>query len=130
MQNSQQAVNANAKVVSKFVNAQLATSTNIDFEVTTDDVQAIIKQHQDLYFGISTFEFNIFEFSKTVGRQMQMPTMAMALIDINGLNTKVDESKFLKFMVQIYNQYSRSVEYHNDLHGSDVAQHCHYILRT
>lgn len=130
MQKSQQAVNANTKVVSKFVNAQLASSTNIDFEVTTDDVQAIIKQHQDLYFGISTFEFNIFEFSKTVGRQMQMPTMAMALIDINGLNTKVDEGKFLKFMVQIYNQYSRSVEYHNDLHGSDVAQHCHYILRT
>ena len=130
MQNSQQAVNANTKVVSKFVNAQLATSTNIDFEVTIDDVQAIIKQNQDLYFGISTFEFNIFEFSKTVGRQMQMPTMAMALIDINGLNNKVDESKFLKFMVQIYNQYSRSVEYHNDLHGSDVAQHCHYILRT
>lgn len=130
MQKSQQAVNANTKVVSKFVNAQLASSTNIDFEVTTDDVQAIIKQHQDLYFGISTFEFNIFEFSKTVGRQMQMPTMAMALIDINGLNTKVDEGKFLKFMVQIYNQYNRSVEYHNDLHGSDVAQHCHYILRT
>ena len=33
-------------------------------------------------------------------------------------------------MVQIYNKYNRSVEYHNDIHGSDVAQHCHYILRS
>ena len=36
MQISQQAVNANTKVVSKFVNAQLASSTNIDFEAWGD----------------------------------------------------------------------------------------------
>lgn len=33
-------------------------------------------------------------------------------------------------MVKIYNGYVRSVSYHNDLHGSDVAQHCHYILHS
>lgn len=41
----------------------------------------------------------------------------------------MDYHKFLQFFVQIYNKYKRSVEYHNDLHGSDVAQHCHLILK-
>lgn len=59
---------------------------------------------------------------------MQMPAMATAILEMHGLNQKIDQSKFLQFIVQVYNKYSRSVEYHNDLHGSDVAQHCHYIL--
>jgi 3',5'-cyclic-nucleotide phosphodiesterase len=33
-------------------------------------------------------------------------------------------------MVQIHNGYRREVHYHNDLHGSDVAQHCNFILKT
>lgn len=31
-------------------------------------------------------------------------------------------------MIQISSQYHRDVSYHNDLHGSDVAQHCSMIL--
>ena len=42
----------------------------------------------------------------------------------------MDTNKYLQFIIQIYNKYERSVEYHNDLHGSDVAQHCHYVLKT
>jgi len=40
----------------------------------------------------------------------------------------VDFHKFLQYFTQIYNKYKRSVEYHNDMHGSDVAQHVHLIL--
>lgn len=59
-----------------------------------------------------------------------MPAMATALVEMNGLKPKIDLNKFLQFTVQVYNRYNRSVEYHNDLHGSDVAQHCHYILHS
>ena len=80
-----------------------------------------MQKHQDFYFAISTFEFNIFEFSKTVGRNMQMPVIASAILELNGLYKLVEKNKFLQFIIQIYNRYHRAVEYHNDLHGSDVA---------
>ena len=47
--------------------------------------------------------------------------MATAIIEMNGLDKTINQNKFLQFIVQIYNKYDRSVEYHNDLHGSDVA---------
>ena len=42
----------------------------------------------------------------------------------------MDYPKFLKLFGQIHNKYKRNVAYHNDLHGSDVAQHCNLILKT
>jgi len=47
--------------------------------------------------------------------------MATSLLKKNNLLQIVDYHKFIQFIVQIYNKYKRSVEYHNDLHGSDVA---------
>ena len=93
-------------------------------------VQNVIKAHPKFFQGINTFEFNLFEFTEAVGRNMQMPFIATGLIEHNDLMSIIDYEKFLTFMVQIYNKYQRSVEYHNDLHGSDVAQHCHFILKT
>ena len=57
-----------------------------------------------------------------------MPFVATSLLKQNNLLQIVDYHKFLAFIVQIYNKYKRSVEYHNDLHGSDVCQHCNLIL--
>jgi len=37
--------------------------------------------------------------------------------------------KFLNFTIEISKKYNRNVAYHNDLHGSDVAQHCNFILK-
>lgn len=59
-----------------------------------------------------------------------MPFMATSLLKHNNLLQTVDLHKFLQFIAQIYNKYKRSVEYHNDLHGSDVAQHVGLILKT
>ena len=106
---------------SKFINSRLAKSVRIDFQLTLEDVEEILKKHQDFYYAISTFEFNIFEFSKTVGRNMQMPVLASTIMDLNGLSKIINQKKFLQFIIQIYNKYHRAVEYHNDLHGSDVA---------
>lgn len=86
--------------------------------------------HPEFYQAVNSFDFNLFEFTEAVGRNMQMPFIATALLEHNDLIKVVNYDKFLTFIVQIYNKYQRSVEYHNDLHGSDVAQHCHYILKT
>lgn len=58
-----------------------------------------------------------------------MPFMACAMLKQNNLQHIVNYHKYISFFAQIYNQYSRSVSYHNDLHGSDVAQHCHMMLK-
>lgn len=93
----------------------------IDFELTVSMVQDMVAKYKSFYQAINSFDFNLFEFTEVVGRKMQMPFMAMALLKQNNLETIVDQDKFLQFIVQIYNKYERSVEYHNDLHGSDVA---------
>ena len=80
-----------------------------------------MQRHPDQFEAINSFDFNLFEFTNTVGRNMQMPFIATALLQQNDLMKVVDYNKYLNFIVQIYNKYSRSVEYHNDLHGSDVA---------
>ena len=105
-------------------------SDRIDFDLSIDHIDKLIMKHEDFYFKVNSFDFNIFDFSKTVGRNMQMPFMATSLLKQNNLLQTVDHHKFLQFFVQIYNKYKRSVEYHNDLHGSDVAQHVHLILKT
>ena len=88
----------------------------------------MLAKHKSFYQAMNTFDFNLFEFTEVVGRKMQMPFMALALLKQNNLEAIVDQDKFLQFIIQIYNKYERSVEYHNDLHGSDVAQHCHYVM--
>jgi hypothetical protein len=56
--------------------------------------------------------------------------MANSLLRHNNLEHCVTLDKFLTFFTQIYNLYKRSVQYHNDLHGSDVAQHVHFIMNS
>lgn len=102
----------------------------IDFDLSCEHVEALIKQHHKHFENINSFDFNLFEFSEEVGRNMQMPFMATSILKHNNLLQIVDYHKFIQFFTQIYNKYKRNVQYHNDLHGSDVAQHVHLILRN
>ena len=52
----------------------------IDFELTTESMEGLITKHQDHCNGVNSFTFNIFEFSRLVGRNMQMPILATALM--------------------------------------------------
>ena len=51
--------------------------------------------------------------------------MSMAMIDSLGLTEQtmpqLDFAKLTRFFGKIYQGYRRDVEYHNDLHGADVA---------
>lgn len=116
------------KPLNKKLQQKLAKSQVIDFELSPQQVEELIAKHPNFFNGLSTFEFNIFELTEAVGRNMQMPFVATALMELNGLTQKYNKEKFLEFIVQIYNGYNRSVDYHNDLHGSDVAQHVHFMI--
>jgi len=70
-------------------------SDRIDFDLSVDHIDKLIKKHEDFYHKVNSFEFNIFEFSKTVGRNMQMPFMATSLLKQNNLLQTVDHHKFL-----------------------------------
>jgi len=44
------------------------------------------------------------------------------------LEPLINEEKYSSFIHKIYQGYRREVQYHNDLHGIDVAQVANYIL--
>ena len=60
-------------------------SDKIDFELSYDMVEKLIFKHEKFHQGILSFDLNIFEFSKSVGRNMQMPFMATSLLKHNNL---------------------------------------------
>jgi hypothetical protein len=45
-------------------------SDRIDFDLSCEHVEDLIKKNHTYYEGISTYNFNIFEFSRAVGRNM------------------------------------------------------------
>jgi hypothetical protein len=57
----------------------------IDFELTTDTMEILMDKHNDFYEGVNSFDFNIFEFARNVGRNMQMPLLATSLMKQNNL---------------------------------------------
>ena len=42
----------------------------IDFDLSTEHVQNLMSKHPQFYEQINSFNFNIFQFSQTVGRNM------------------------------------------------------------
>jgi hypothetical protein len=60
-------------------------SDRIDFDLSVDHVDKLILKHEVFYNKVNSFDFNIFEFSKSVGRNMQMPFMATSLLKQNNL---------------------------------------------
>ena len=58
----------------------IINSDRIDFDLSIAQVEKLINKHEKFYEAVNYFDFNVFEFSKTVGRNMQMPFMATALL--------------------------------------------------
>ena len=60
-------------------------SDRIDFDLKCEEIEKMIQEHASYYEGISSWHFNIFEFSRAVGRNMQMPFMATTVLKKNNL---------------------------------------------
>jgi len=52
---------------------------------------------------------------------MQLPMMALGLLYAGHLQSLVHKDKFVNFVQELNNRYSRDIAYHNDLHASDTA---------
>ena len=57
----------------------------IDFDLSTEHVEAMIECNPEFYERVNHFDFNVFDFSKTIGRNMQMPFIAASILKNNNL---------------------------------------------
>ena len=89
-----------------------------------------VLKYSDLLEDMKSFKFDMFEFQEKCGRPNCLPIVTTySLMQLDLLNL-VDQEKMPAFCHKIYNTYRQDVEYHNDLHGSDVLQMCFYMLTT
>lgn len=56
-----------------------------------------------------------------IGRESAMPLVSWSILESLDLIEIVNEEKLAIFLDNIYLSYNRDVQYHNDLHGADVA---------
>ena len=82
------------KRYSEFKSVKVNTD-RIDFDLSTEHIEELTKQHYSYVDDMSSYKFNIFNFAQNVGRNMQMPFMATTLLRKNNLLQSVDHHKFL-----------------------------------
>ena len=59
---------------------------------------------------------------------MTNPLITWKILDNLGILEIVNEEKLACFLEKIFMSYRRDVQYHNDLHGADVAQMVYRML--
>jgi len=78
--------------------------------------------------SVDSFEFNVFELDKIVGRKTIFYTVNEVFERYSDLINLVDEKKFKNFLNYISDNYYRNNPYHNDLHAADVFQTTYVIM--
>jgi len=66
-------------------------------------------------------DFNIFELDEFIGRK-SLFYITNAIFNAADIESLYDKDKFRNFINEITDGYLREVDYHNDLHASDVLQ--------
>lgn len=51
-----------------------------------------------------------------------MPVVTYKILDNLNITDSIDQERLACFLDRIFMKYSRSVQYHNDLHGIDITQ--------
>jgi len=84
-------------------------------------LQAILK-------NVESFEFNVFELDKLVGKNTIVYTVNEVFDRYSELIALVDEKNLKNFLTYVSQNYYRTNPYHNDLHGADVFQTTYVVL--
>lgn len=87
-------------------------------------------KYEALLVDSDKLSFDIFAFSKLVPRAHVLPALVLDAFDSLNLSKLVDETRLLNFATKVQNGYDENVKYHNDLHGADVMQIGHYMIRN
>lgn len=88
---------------------------------TVTSIRSLYLSNKEKLKSMQNHDFDIFKICETIERDKVLHLMTIHMFNFHNLNTLVDEAKLTKFLMQIYNGYKRNVQYHNDLHGADVA---------
>ena len=86
--------------------------------LTPENMQKLAKA----LIKIHSHEFDIFAINRIIDKKTSLLMSQQILSKYDLFSQLIDESKFKNFVREITDGYSRSVSYHNDLHGADVMQ--------
>mmetsp|Transcript_37690 Transcript_37690/g.36146 ORF Transcript_37690/g.36146 Transcript_37690/m.36146 type:complete len:145 (+) Transcript_37690:306-740(+) len=86
-------------------------------------------KYEELLLRSNSREFEFFRFMDLVGRDNAFSILSTHLILQHHLDVYINDKKFNNFLKQVSNVYMKEVQYHNDLHGADVA-HCANLFLT
>ena len=75
-----------------------------------------------------SFDFNIFDYITTVGRENVLGTISKVLMSQYDFFTFIHKDYFNVFIDKIRIGYDYLVPFHNDIHASDVLQTTHVII--
>lgn len=75
-----------------------------------------------MFDSLDSINFCVFECERLLGRENVMPVVTYKILDNLDITSIIDQEKLACFLDRIYMKYSRSVQYHNDLHGIDITQ--------
>jgi hypothetical protein len=82
----------------------------------------VAKSLSDQISKIDSFEFDIFEMDKLVGKKSLRFLSYEIFNRYNFFEEIISEKKYKSFIDNIADGYSRQILYHNDLHAADVLQ--------
>ena len=74
--------------------------------------------------AVNSFDFDCFKMSEALGRDKCFQLVVYTILDsLPKLNSQVQlqQDKLVRFLDCIKRGYRENVQYHNDLHGADVA---------
>jgi len=103
------------------------TCPQVDVEIDTSELEAIVDT--DFLEDVSAYGFNLHSFAEKTKRELVLPSIGLGCLKINGLEQSVDVNKYVAWTQQLQSKYHQDVSYHNDLHGSDTAQHVSFLLQ-
>lgn len=102
------------------------SETDFQRAMTIRSIGKSIVDNQDFFKDSHSLDFDLFKFSHKIGRQNTLTQLTMYLLrQLPSKPTLVrgfDEIKLVSFLNAIQSGYKSKVQYHNDLHGTDVMQ--------
>ena len=111
------------------INEKLLKRNSINTDVINGGIyKKFIKLNEQ---QLDDVNFNIFEFSKIVGRDNILPVISVYVLNANSSFNVIPYNKFEKYIYEIANAYHKNNPYHTDLHAADMVQTLFvYNIRT
>lgn len=114
--------------------SECGTSMKSNSQISSISTQGLsqlnskLVQHEQVLQSLYSFDFDAFKVSDAVGREncftmavfKMMNELPMAADDSS--TKELNKDKLVNFLKKIGQGYRREVDYHNELHGLDVAQ--------